>query len=88
MNAGNERGAVDLRRLRLIDEKRAALETARQAVADAGDPCFECECCRRFALALELVKASAELHLAGELRVAACHPSCLICSSTSWQSSS
>jgi len=63
------------------------LEAARLAVVDAGDPCCEpgCECCARWTVALTLLRESARVHLAGELRIAPCHPECLLCASIEWQ---
>lgn len=55
------------------------LNQLRAQAAAAGDPCYDCECCAKWAMALELTAASARSHVAGEARIAPCSPDCVIC---------
>jgi hypothetical protein len=55
------------------------LNQLRAQAEAAGDPCYDCGCCAKWAMALELTAASARAHVAGELRLEACSPDCVIC---------
>lgn len=55
------------------------LNRLRAEAEAAGDPCYDCPCCARWAMALELTAASARAHVVGEARVRACSPDCVVC---------
>jgi hypothetical protein len=49
------------------------------------EPCYECECCGLWQDALQMLRDHAARHVAGELRLAPCHPECLVCAEVEWQ---
>jgi hypothetical protein len=56
---------------------------AEEATAE---PCFECPCCALWAESLQVLRDQIARHVAGELRLAPCHPDCLLCAEVEWQS--
>jgi hypothetical protein len=52
---------------------------------EAPEPCFDCECCRSWTASLQQLRDSITAHVAGEIRISACSPDCLVCGTTDWQ---
>jgi hypothetical protein len=70
-----------------IDRTLAELEAQMvKALAEPlAEPCWECACCDLWTERLEALRASAQFHVRGEVRLKPCHPDCLICGAVGWQ---